>query len=146
MGVCFLPEVSLPLLVVEKLEMNLEDLLESKTLLLLPLKLSILEDICCGLNYLHTRKVIHRDLTARNVLLTSSLTAKISDVSNTRIVCMDTACLRSPYQLPTPLLYLAPEAIQNTKCQKQASVDIFSFGHLALYTLTQVSTMVLILS
>ena len=50
----------------------------------------MLADVVRGLLYLHTRSppVVHRDLSARNVLLTSSLVAKISNLGNARIVNM----------------------------------------------------------
>ncbi len=140
MGVCFIPNEDLPLLVMEKLEMNLDTLLESVANLLLPLKVSILEDVSCGLNYLHTRNpmVIHRDLTAKNVLLTSSLTAKISDMGNSRIVVMTPEELvRTLSRVPGTLVYMPPEATNGTH-RYGPSLDIFSFGHLALFTLIQV--------
>ena len=140
LGLCFLPDVQLPLLVMEQLEMNLDDLLEGMPNLLLPLKVSILEDVCCGLDYLHTRdpQVIHRDLTAKNVLLTSSLSAKITDMGNSRIVSMRPGQLaRTLSQLPGTLVYMPPEALSDDHCYG-ASLDVFSFGHLALFTLTQV--------
>ena len=81
LGLCFLPGTQLPLLVMERLETSLDDLLEHISGLPLFLKRSVLEDVACGLVYLHKRTppVIHRDLTSKNVLLTSSLVAKITD-------------------------------------------------------------------
>ena len=51
-------------------------------------KVSILHDIAKGLAYLHSYKLlmIHSDLTAKNVLLSSERVAKISDFSNSRII------------------------------------------------------------
>ena len=88
MGVCFLPDCQLPVLVMEKLDGNLDDLLETVPNIPLVLKRSMLEDVARGLQYLHQRnpKIIHRDLTAKNVLLTSSFVAKITDLGNSRIV------------------------------------------------------------
>jgi len=40
---------------------------------------SILNDICNGLSHLHKKNIIHRDLSARNILLHSNKNAKISD-------------------------------------------------------------------
>ncbi len=51
----------------------------------LSLKLCILQDVCTGLDYLHSRDIIHRDLSHNNVLLDSSLRAKITDMGNSRI-------------------------------------------------------------
>ena len=90
LGLCFLPGTQLPLLVMERLETSLDDLLEHMPGLPLSLKRSVLEDVASGLVYLHKRTppVIHRDLTAKNVLLTSFLVAKITDMGNSRIVDM----------------------------------------------------------
>ena len=90
LGLCFLPGTRLPLLVMERLETNLDNLLEHMPNLPLSLKRSVLEDVASGLLYLHNRPspVIHRDLTSKNVLLTSSLVAKITDMGNSRIVDM----------------------------------------------------------
>ena len=65
----------------ERFEGSLDDLLESTPNIPLVLKRCMLEDISRGLLYLHkhTPQIIHRDLTAKNVLLTSSLVAKITD-------------------------------------------------------------------
>ena len=140
LGLCFLPGTRLPLLVMERLETNLDDLLEHMPNLPLCLKRSVLEDVASGLLYLHNRPspVIHRDLTARNVLLTSSLVAKISDMGNSRII--DTRpgqMARRLSALPGTLVYMPPEALDD-RHRYGPSMDIFSFGHLALFTITQV--------
>ena len=68
----------------ERLEGNLDDLLETVPNIPLALKQSMLEDVARGLLYLHKHnpQIIHRDLTAKNVLLTSSLVAKVTDFGN----------------------------------------------------------------
>ena len=40
---------------------------------------SFLKDLCAALDYLHSRRFVHRDIAARNVLISGSLTAKIGD-------------------------------------------------------------------
>ena len=140
LGLCFLPGTQLPLLVMERLETSLDDLLEHMPNLPLSLKRSVLEDVACGLIYLHDRcpPVIHRDLTSKNVLLTSSLVAKITDMGNSRIVNMRPGQMaRTLTKLPGTAVYMPPEAQHDTS-HYGPSLDIFSFGHLALYTLTQV--------
>ncbi len=72
-GVCFLPDCQLPVLLMERLDGNLDDLLEAVPNIPLVLQRSILEDVSRGLLCLHkyTPQNIHRDLMANNVLLTS---------------------------------------------------------------------------
>ena len=49
---------------------------------------SILQDVALGLRYLHDRHdpIIHRDLSANNVLLTADMRAKISDLGVAKIL------------------------------------------------------------
>ena len=141
LGICFLPGNRLPLLVMERLETDLDDLTEKMPNLPLCLKCSFLEDITSGLLYLHGRQppVIHRDLTARNVLLTSSLDAKITDMGNSRIIDLKPGQLvRTLSKLPGTLVYMPPEALDDRN-RYGPSLDIFSFGHLALFAITQVN-------
>lgn len=139
-GLCFLPNCLLPVLVMERLDGSLDDLLESVPNIPLTLKCSVLEDVARGLLYLHNHspQIIHRDLTARNVLLTSTFVAKLTDFGNSRIVNLQAGHFaQSLSQLPGTLVYMPPEAL-TLSCRYGPSLDIFSFGHLALFTLTQV--------
>ena len=140
MGVCFLPNCQLPMLLMERLDGSLDDLLETVPNIPLVLKRSMLEDVSRGLLYLHkhTPQIIHRDLTAKNVLLTSFLVAKITDFGNARIVNLQPDQLaRTLSRLPGTLAYMPPEAL-SANARYGPSLDIFSFGHLALFTLNQV--------
>ena len=140
LGLCFLEGSTMPVLVMERLDSSLDDLLESTPSLPLTLKRSLLVDIVRGLLYLHTRNppVVHRDLSARNVLLTSSLVAKVSDLGNARIVNLQPGQLaRTLTRLPGTMAYMPPEAFDEHS-QYGPRLDIFSFGHLTLFTLTQV--------
>ena len=140
LGVCFLPNCQLPVLVMERLDGSLDGILETVPNIPLALKRSILEDIARGLLYLHKHnpQIIHRDLTAKNVLLTSYLVAKITDLGNSRIVNLQPGQLaRTLSRLPGTLVYMPPEAL-SAAARYGPSLDVFSFGHLALFTLTQV--------
>ena len=140
LGVCFLPDCQLPVLLMERLDSSLDDLLEAIPSIPLVLKRSILEDVSRGLLYLHkhTPQIIHRDLTAKNVLLTDYLKAKITDLGNSRIVNLQPGQLaRTLSRLPGTMLYMPPEAL-SASSRYDPSLDVFSFGHLALFTLLQV--------
>ena len=141
LGVCFLPSCQLPVLLMEKLEWSLDELLEMVPNIPLVLKRSLLEDIAKGLLYLHKHEpqIVHRDLTAKNVLLTSSLVVKITDFSNSRIVSLQPGQLAKMLSsAPGTLVYMPPEALSDIS-RYGPSLDVFSFGHLALFTLTQVN-------
>ena len=138
LGVCFLDNSSLPVLLIEKLDCSLDDLLENVSNIPLPLKRSMLEDVTRGLLYLHKNNIIHRDLTARNVLLTTALVAKVTDFGNSRFVDLQPGELaRTLSRLPGTLVYMPPEAFEASS-RYGPSLDIFSFGHLALFVGLQV--------
>ena len=140
-GVCFLPNCQLPLLVMERLEGSLDNLLETIPSIPLALKRSFLEDTAQGLLYLHKHdpQIIHRDLTAKNVLLTSSLVAKITDLGNSRIVNIQPGQLAQTLSRnPGTLVYMPPEAL-TAASRYGPSLDVFSFGHLGIFVVLQVS-------
>ena len=137
LGIWQLPGTSLPALVTELMDTSLHKFLVDPVMIenQVPIsyKKSILEDVTKGLIYLHKKGIVHRDLTANNVLLTSSLVAKIADLGNSRFLPKEEfAKLTSR---PGTLVYMPPEA--NTKDYSH-KLDIFSFGHLTLFTMIQV--------
>jgi serine/threonine protein kinase len=141
LGLHFFQDSSHPILVMEKLAMSLDDLLvdteTKKAMLPLSLKVSILSDTAKGLAYLHNHKpqIIHRDLTSRNVLLTLAMQAKITDLGNALII-KSQAAVKALTQVPGTAVYMPPEAMR-LQPKYDSSIDMFSYGHLALYTLIQ---------
>ena len=141
LGLHIFQNCAYPILVMEKLAMSLEDLLneadERRESIPLSLKVSILSDTAKGLVYLHNHKpqIIHRDLTSRNILLTLAMQAKITDLGNALIIDSDTVA-QTMTQTPGTAVYMPPEAI-NAQARYDSTIDMFSYGHLALYTIIQ---------
>ena len=140
-GVCFLEDETMPVFLMERLTSSLHSYLLKPTNLKISLvrKLSILCDVASGLVYLHNHKpaIIHRDLSATNVLLDSELTAKIADFGNARIMGLYAEASPQTFTpLPETLEYMPPEA-QGDSAQYDPSRDVFSFGHLSLFTIIQ---------
>lgn len=144
-GLCFLSHsesTGMPLLMMERLKMDLHRRLlnypeYSLVALTITEKLSILVDIAEGLLYLHTHRVIHQDLTARNVLLDQNNTAKIGDFGNSRILDInESSCIESKSCNIGTFVYSAPEVLPATSSRSyNEKIDIFSFGHLSLFTM-----------
>ena len=140
-GVCFLKNETMPVLLMERLMSSLHAYLLDSTNSNMPLvrKLSILRDVAKGLVYLHSHKpaIIHRDLTGTNVLLDSELRAKISDFGNARLMDLDPEATPGVFtSLPGTPDYMPPEA-QGDSAKCGPSLDVFSFGHLSLFTIIQ---------
>ena len=145
LGICFFDihtttTANLPVLVMEMLQGSLDDLLENTPDIPLTKKCSILQDMARGLVYLHncTPAIIHRDLTARNVLLNCAMVAKIADMGNSRIVNVQPGQLANTMTrgVPGTIVYMPPESFE-VPPKYGPKLDMFSFGHLALFTATQ---------
>lgn len=139
-GICFVKKSLYPILVMERLHTSLDDLLEQNKDIFFGIKLRTLLDISNGLVYLHDENdppIIHRDLTARNVLLNEdSSRAKIADLGNARMI--EPGRVSGTLSMnPGTLVYMPPEACRESAFY-DSSLDIFSFGHLALYAIIQV--------
>ena len=139
-GLCFLPGSMLPVMVMEYLPTSLDDCISTReNCVPLSLKRSILHDTARGLAYLHGQEkpIIHRDLSAKNVLLNSNMQAKIADLGVARTVDIRPGQFAATMTAgPGTLAYMPPEAM-GTRPKYDTSLDIFSFGVLTLYTITQ---------
>ncbi len=136
-GLYFFENSKYPMIIMEKLNSNLDAVLTGGKRIPLTLKSIFMQDIAKGLNYLHSQlpPIIHRDLTARNVLLTSSMEAKLADLGNSRIVNPH-GILSTLSQIPGTLVYMPPEAMRPNP-NYDTSLDMFSFGHLILFIILQ---------
>ncbi|XP_002963737.2 serine/threonine-protein kinase STY8 [Selaginella moellendorffii] len=80
-------------------------------------------DIARGLEYLHSRKIIHRDVKTKNILLDSALRAKIGDFDSARILMEADQAMSG--EIGT-FGYMAPEVMDGRAYDCKS--DVFSFG------------------
>ena len=127
-------------LVAEWLPVDLRHAIDQYLEFPLSVKLSLLQDVSYGLLYLHSMKpdpIVHRDLTASNVLVTRDLRAKIADLGMSRAIDMSPQKLASMTKCPGAMAYMPPEALAQKPVYGPA-LDVFSFGHLSLLLVNQV--------
>ena len=119
----------------EYLPLSLTQCLETHQDLPLQIKYSILLDVAKGLNYLHCKRppIVHRDLTANNILLTSNFIAKISDLGVSRMV--DTFKQHHLTTAPGNAVVMPPEALKDNPSYDH-KLDVFSYGCLILHVFT----------
>ena len=87
------------------------------------------------MEFLYKKSIVHGDLATRNVLLTSDLTAKLSDFGLSAIQIEDEAAeLRS---LKCPIRWMAPESLRDRVMT--SSSDVWSFG-ITLWEIFSVSS------
>lgn len=129
---------STPVIVMEYLPNSLSNLVKAKPTIPRYLQISILSNVALGLAYLHGHSppIIHRDLTANNVLLTSNMVAKIADLGVARILELTPKHAMQLTQAPGTAAYMPPEALAQTP-NYNTKMDIFSFGVLALHLVSQ---------
>ena len=125
----------LPVIVMEKMQWTLTHLVEKYSKLSYSKAGIILNDVCLGLQYLHSRTppIIHRDLTPNNILLCYHCRAKITDLGVARTLETTGAKLT---QTPGTLVFMPPECLSD-KPAYDLSPDMFSFGGIILYIATQ---------
>ena len=141
LGVAYLPGSPIPVLLMEKLQTSLDNLLETSPNIPLDVKVHLLTGTARGVVYLHshTPPIAHRDLTARNILIDSGLAAKIADLGVARMVNIQPGQLAATMTAgPGNNLYMPPETVQEEGVTRyNTAIDIFSFGVVSLFTLTQ---------
>ncbi|CAD6191188.1 unnamed protein product [Caenorhabditis auriculariae] len=85
----------------------------------------IIYETCDGIAYIHSRNLVHRDLTARNILLTTGLRAKISGFGFCSEPDDPKFAANSLALRYLPVRWLAPECFQGKFSFKS---DSWSFG------------------
>ena len=132
LGVYRKNDTQLPVLIMERMHCTLASCIDDHGILPDESNYSILHNVALGLNYLHhyfPNPIVHRDLTANNVLLTPDLSAKISDLGVAKILNQPmskmTHCPGTPPYMPPEVFLDDPN--YSTK------VDSFSYGVLMLH-------------
>ncbi|KAL5006161.1 hypothetical protein ScPMuIL_017319 [Solemya velum] len=80
------------------------------------------KQISSGMNYLHSHKIIHRDLKSPNVLVAKNDIVRISDFGTSRTWNEKSTKM----SFAGTVAWMAPEVIRNEPCSEK--VDIWSFG------------------
>jgi len=138
LGMWFEQGSQLPVLVMEYLHTTLSACLERYGVLPEEISYGILRDVALGLCFLHERSppIIHRDLSANNVLLTSNMNAKLSDLGVAKILNLTPAQMTQMTQTKAPgtPCYMPPEAL-TAKPKYTTKIDVYSYGVLIIHTL-----------
>ena len=131
-GLHFPSSSSIPIMLMEKMEIDLSNFLSCVPKVSLSVKLTVFLHIARGLVYLHSQSpaVVHCDLTPRRVLLDGALVAKIGNFRMARL------CKEEHSHFPSrPTLFFAADPTGNY----DTPLDLLSFGHLMLCTTVYVS-------
>lgn len=105
-------------------------------------KRSILDNVACGIAYLHklTPPIIHGALSAKNISLNLAMEAKIIDLGLARVDSFVKAA-SSMIGTASNWMYMPPEVAapcESCECKTNTSVDIFSFGVLTVFIIGEV--------
>ena len=129
-------ESGLPVMVMEKMQESVRSLVEKYDNIPLLVKLSVLHDVSLGLRHLHGHNppIVHRDLTPNNILVSSYLEAKITDLGVAKV--MMTGNTKTMTKAPGTGVFMPPEALDD-KPVYGTSLDVFSLGGVILYITSQ---------
>ncbi len=128
-GVSFEGKTGRMVLVTEFCPRSLFSLVFSSDEILFPKVLSICLGVARGLQYLHSRKLVHRDIKFDNVLLDEHDHPKICDFGLSRLIHSDrtNSMTQMTGQVGTPA-FLAPELMMTSSAMAANNVDVYSFG------------------
>ena len=138
------PKSGSTLLVVELMDCNLRSYFSSfnEEFLTSECKISLSKDVSCGLAYIHSKQIIHRDLCGDNVLLKLKHpvhVAKISDFGMSRLY--DSSKLsHSLTAVGHRMGYLPIEALRLKEEKYDNSLDVFSLGAIMVQIVCKLGT------
>ena len=137
LGVYLHNNEKIPILVMEFLPTNLTSCIDKHGVLPNEISYPILHDVALGLCYLHKQipSIIHQNLSSNNVLLTTNMTAKISDLGMASTLNLTPLQASHVTQTPGISTFMPPEVmVANSKYS--TSIDEFSYGILMIHVLS----------
>ena len=119
----------LPVLLLELMDDSLTHFLEgSPQPIPYYIQVNICHDITLALSFLHSNKIVHRDLSSNNVLLIGNVRAKVADFGMARLGDINPQATRFTNTMcPGTDVYMPPEAVQDKPVYTE-KIDCFSFG------------------
>ena len=129
------PDSGLLVLLMELGDESLTHFLErSQQPLSYHIEVDLCHDIAQALAYIHSKEIIHRDLSGNNVLLIAGK-AKITDFGMSKL--LDANRRMTPLTMcPGTLVYMPPEALGDPPVYTK-KIDCFSFGVLQIQIVTR---------
>lgn len=92
----------------------------------------VIYQIAEGMKYIHSKKVIHRDLKPTNILLSSDGTVKICDFGISKLMTIEEQTMTRGLGSQK---FMAPE-ILNEEDNYDEKVDVYSFGVVVFFVLS----------
>ena len=129
------PDSGLLVLLMELMDESLTHFLErSQQPLAFHIEVDLCHDIALALVYIHSKDIIHRDLSGNNVLLLAGR-AKITDFGMSKL--LDANRRMTPLTMcPGTTAYMPPEALREPPVYSK-KIDCFSFGVLQIQIMTR---------
>ncbi|NWH69362.1 TESK1 kinase, partial [Piaya cayana] len=119
---------------------NLEQLLDSPVPLSWSMRVKLALDIACGLRYLHSKGIFHRDLTSKNCLVrceASGYTAVVGDFGLAeKIPNYSEGSEKEPLAVVGSPYWTAPEVLRGEFYDEKA--DVFSYGIILCETIARI--------
>ena len=131
-------DTGLPVLLMELMDDSLTHFLESSTQPIpYHIQVNICHDIALALSFLHSNKIVHRDLSSNNVLLRGNILAKVTDFGMARLGDINPQATRfTSTMCPGTDVYMPPEAVKDKPVYTE-KMDCFSYGVITLQILTR---------
>ena len=135
LGTSIDPDSGLLVLLMELMDESLTHFLErSQQPLAFHIEVDLCHDIAQALAYIHSKDIIHRDLSGNNVLLLAGR-AKITDFGMSKL--LDSNRRMTPLTMcPGTLAYMPPEALREPPVYSK-KIDCFSIGVLQIQIMTR---------